>query len=77
MGVTSAPSPPPFPLATSSARTWTSLPPGLMGPVARVSLDILTRHRSSLQALLAELPHLLPDLPPDRPLTGPHPGSRL
>jgi transposase-like protein len=39
-------------------------------PVARVSLDILTRHRSSLQALLAELPHLLPDLPPDRPLTG-------
>ena len=42
-------------------------------PVARVSLDILTRHRSSLQALLAELPHLLPDLPPERPLTGPTP----
>ena len=47
-------------------------------PVARVSLNLLTRHRSSLQALLAELPHLLPDLPPDRPPAGPAPrGSSL
>ena len=42
-------------------------------PVARVSPDLLTRHRSSLQALLAELPHLLPDLPQNRSLTGPAP----
>jgi hypothetical protein len=42
-------------------------------PVARVSLDVLDRHRSSLRALLAELPGLLPDLPPDRSLTGPAP----
>jgi hypothetical protein len=46
--------------------------------VARISLDLLTRHRSSLQALLAELPHLLPDLPPDRPPAGAAPrGSSL
>jgi hypothetical protein len=46
--------------------------------VARVSLDLLTRHRSSLQTLLAELPHLLPDLPPDRPPAGAAPrGSSL
>lgn len=39
-------------------------------PVERVSVDLLTRHRSRVEALLAELPHLLPDLPPDRPLSG-------
>jgi hypothetical protein len=47
-------------------------------PVARVSLNLLTRHRSSLQALLTELPHLLPDPPPGRPPAGPAPrGSSL
>lgn len=44
--------------------------------VARVSLDLLTRHRSSLQTLLAELPYLLPDLPPDRPSAGAAPRGR-
>jgi len=39
-------------------------------PAGRVSVDLLTRHRSRVEALLAELPHLLPDLPPDRPLSG-------
>jgi hypothetical protein len=38
-------------------------------PVERVSIDLLTRHRSRVEALLAELPRLLPDLPPDRPGT--------
>ena len=34
-------------------------------PVARVSVDVLTRNRLRVEALLTELPHLLPDLPSD------------
>lgn len=38
--------------------------------VERVSVGLLTHHRSRVEALLAKLPHLLPDLPPDRPFSG-------
>ena len=39
-------------------------------PVERVSVALLTRHRARVEALLAELPRLLPDLPTDRLLSG-------